>query len=407
MELGSGSGHLGYIEYFLSGGSVFFDFNPMYVYEFYHPPLFHLLAAAIVRCGLILGVEYVQAFENLQYMTFLFSVMTLWLFFRIFQELGLKGKGLTGAVCVTAFHPALYLLAGSINNDGLCLMFMAAAVLCALRWHREPTVKNIILLSLFIILGALTKTNALLTSPAIAFLMLDVLVRNWKIPDVRRKIVRQLFLFGAVTIPLGLSWLICSYIRYGMPFDFTPAALTVGSTQDISGFTVFQRFFGLKDGPLEKLSLQIHSDHKDYNIIIALLKTSVLEEYKLMSWGVEFYGLCLLMAVNAVLAALSFLTLVRLAVNPGKRKIQKLFVIILYMVHMIFYLRFCFEYPKVCSMDFRYITMTVMTGGAALGWYVQEGKKKSAVYILQGVIFCWACLSVLTYAGLGMTPRAW
>ena len=40
MELGSGSGHFGYIEYFLQGGSLLFDFNPMNAYEFYHPPLF-------------------------------------------------------------------------------------------------------------------------------------------------------------------------------------------------------------------------------------------------------------------------------------------------------------------------------------------------------------------------------
>ena len=35
MELGSGSGHFGYIEYFLQGGSLLFDFNPMNAYEFY------------------------------------------------------------------------------------------------------------------------------------------------------------------------------------------------------------------------------------------------------------------------------------------------------------------------------------------------------------------------------------
>ena len=208
MELGSGSGHLGYIEYFLYGGSLLFDFNPMYAYEFYHPPLFHLIAAAFVRCNLALGVEYVQAFENLQYLTWLFSVITLLLFVQIFRELGLKGRGLLAAALVTAFHPAFYLLAGSINNDGLCLLFMAAAIVFTLRWYKARTWKNIMLLSLVIILGALTKSNALLITPAIGFVMLYALVTGWKDAAVRRRLIRQFVIFGVVTVPLGLSWLL-------------------------------------------------------------------------------------------------------------------------------------------------------------------------------------------------------
>lgn len=407
MELGSGSGHFGYIEYFLQGGSLLFDFNPMNAYEFYHPPLFHLTAAAFVRCNLMLGAAYEQAFENLQYLTCFFSAVSLLLFFRIFRELGLKGKGLLAACMLTAFHPSFYLLAGSINNDGLCLMFMAAAVLCTLRWYRDPSLKNILLLSFGIVLGALTKTNALLITPAIAVVMLYVLVKNWKDAVMRGKLLRRFLLFGVITVPLGLSWLLCNYIRFDMPFDFTPAALTTGSTQSVSDYTVFQRLFGLKDGPLEKLSLQIHSEHKDYNIFIALLKTSVLGEYTLMIRGVEFCLLCALMVVNGLLAAVSVPMLLRIVIRPKEQKIEKLFVFLMYAAGMAFYIRFCFEYPKVCSMDFRYIALTAVLGAAAFGWFIQERKgRKSAVLVLAAVII-WSLLSIVSYLGLGFTPRAW
>lgn len=407
MELGSGIGHFGYIEYFLEGGSLPFDFNPMNAYEFYHPPLFHLIAAAFVRCNLLLGVEYVQAFENLQYLTCLFSVVSLFLFFRIFQELGLKEKGLLTACMLAAFHPAFYLLAGSLNNDGLCLMFMAAAVLCTLRWYRDPSLKNILLLSLSIILGALTKTNVLLITPAIAVVMLYVLVKNWKDVPLRRKLLGRILLFGIITVPLGLSWLISNYVLFDMPFDFTPAAMTTGSTQDVSDYTVMERFFGLKDGPLEKLSLQIHGDHKDYNIAIALLKTSVLGEYKLMSWGVEFYILCALMLVNGLLAAFSLPMLLRIAVRQKEQKIQKLFVVLMYIVSVVFYIQFCFKYPKVCSMDFRYISLTAVLGAAAYGWSVQEKRGKKQAGIVFAAAAAWSILSMAGYLGLGLTPRAW
>lgn len=407
MELGSGSGHFGYIEYFLQGGSLLFDFNPMNAYEFYHPPLFHLIAAAFVRCNLMLGTAYEQAFENLQYLTCLFSAVSLLLFFRIFRELGLKGKGLLAACMLTAFHPAFYLLAGSINNDGLCLMFMAAAVLCTLRWYRDPSLKNILLLSLSIVLGALTKTNALLITPAIAAVMLHVLVKNWKDAVMRGKLLRRFLLFGVLTIPLGLSWLLCNYIRFDIPFNFTPAALTTGSTQSVSDYTVLERLFGLKDGPLETLSLQIHSEHKDYNIFIALLKTSVLGEYKLMSRGVEFYLLCALMLVNGLLAAVSVPLLLRTVIRPKEQKVEKLFVFLMYALSMVFYMRFCFLYPKVCSMDFRYIAVTAVLGAAAFGWFVQEKKGKKSADIVLAAVVIWSVLSAAAYLGLGFTSRAW
>lgn len=99
MELGSGQGHLGYIEYFLEGGSLFPDFNPMYRYQFYHPPLSHLLSAAFVRCNLLLGVAYERAFENLQFLSLFYSAVTLFFCYGIFRELKLTGRPFWQPVC--------------------------------------------------------------------------------------------------------------------------------------------------------------------------------------------------------------------------------------------------------------------------------------------------------------------
>ena len=68
LELGCGQGHIGYIEYFLEGGSIFHDFSPVTRYQFYHPPFSHLISAAFVRCSLLLGTPYETAFEQLQYL---------------------------------------------------------------------------------------------------------------------------------------------------------------------------------------------------------------------------------------------------------------------------------------------------------------------------------------------------
>ena len=144
-------------------------------YQFYHPPLSHLLSAAWVRFDLFLGTPYEEAFEHLQCLSLLYSVITLVPFGKILAELGFRGRALLAAYLLAAFHPTFYLFAGSINNDGLCLMFMTGAVLYTLRWYRKQSMGNILLISLFLLGGIWTKQNTFLITPAIGFVFLYVL----------------------------------------------------------------------------------------------------------------------------------------------------------------------------------------------------------------------------------------
>lgn len=404
--LGSGQGHLGYIEYFLEGGQIIHDFDPMTRYQFYHPPLSHLLSAAWVRLNLFLGTPYEEAFERLQCLSLLYSVITLVLFGKILAELGFRGRALLAAYLLAAFHPTFYLFAGSINNDGLCLMFMTGAVLYTLRWYRKQSMGNILLISLFLLGGIWTKQNTFLITPAIGFVFLYVLVKNWKDTALRKDLLIQFLVFGAATVPLGLAWSVYNYIKFGMPFDFTPAALTEFSSQDVGGYTLGQRLFGLKDGPLRQLSVQFRGDFKDYNIGITLLKTSVFGEYILMSWGLEYACLIVLTIVNGILAVFSVPAVLSLGRAGGRELLEKRFVFLLYVITMAFYIRFCFQYPKVCSMDFRYIALTVLTGSAAFGWFIKEHEEKLAAKALVALVVVWSLLSIGCYIGLGITPRA-
>lgn len=406
MDLGSGQGHLGYIEYFLEGGRIFHDFNPMTRYQFYHPPLSHLLSAAFVRCSLLLGTPYEKAFEQLQYLSLVYSVITLIIFYQIYKELGFHGKALLAAYLLVAFHPTFFLFAGSINNDGLCLMFMAGAILYTLRWYQRQSAGNILLIAVFIVGGVWTKLNALLITPAIGIVFLYALIKQWKILARRKSLLVQFSAFGAIVVPLGLGWSVYNYIRFGMPFDFTPAALTTASSQGVGDYSVVQRLFGLKDGPLRQLSVEFKGDLKDYNIGITLLKTSVFGEYILMSWGLEYRCLIALTIVNGVLAVLSVPAVLCLGLKKGNELLEKRFIFLLHVINVVFYIRFCFQYPKVCSMDFRYIALTVLTGSAAFGWYMKEHEEQRIVKALLVLVVVWSLLSIGCYLGMGFTPRA-
>ena len=47
-----------------------------------------------------------------------------------------------------------------------------------------------------------------------------------------------------------------------------------------------------------------------------------------------------------------------------------------YVVNMLFYLSFAYQYPQECSMHFRYIEITLLFPAIALGFALQKTGKK-------------------------------
>lgn len=84
----------------------------------------------------ILGIDYYAAGENVQILTLFYSSICMVISYKIFRQLGLKGRGLVCAVAIVAFCPTFYIMAGSVNNDILSIAFMLAAVLNTLYWYK-------------------------------------------------------------------------------------------------------------------------------------------------------------------------------------------------------------------------------------------------------------------------------
>ncbi len=89
----AGNGHAAYILYLLENGSLP-DFDPREVFQFYHPPLYHTIAALWLKVSDLLSVGWDRATESLQFITLFCSGSCIITTFRIGQELKLKKTGL-------------------------------------------------------------------------------------------------------------------------------------------------------------------------------------------------------------------------------------------------------------------------------------------------------------------------
>jgi len=217
FDFGSGTGHAGYIEHFYNNGFELPDFDPTTKSQFYHPPLHHFLAALWMRILTTFGASYDRAISSIQFLTLFYSCCVMVVCERILDTLNVFKKSKILALALIAFHPSTLLIAGSINNDGLAFLFMLLSIYTAIRWYKDPTLKNILLIALSIGAGMSTKLSAALVAPPIALLFLIKLIKDKK---KRTESIGQFCIFGCVCLPLGLWYSVRNFIKYEVPFNY-------------------------------------------------------------------------------------------------------------------------------------------------------------------------------------------
>ncbi|MCH4238995.1 MAG: glycosyltransferase family 39 protein [Oscillospiraceae bacterium] len=386
-------GHQAYMLYLVTHNFALPDFDPRSVWEFYHPPLHYFLCALWIRLQLQFGTEIETAVENVQFLTLFASCAVLIISYRILRLLHFDGAALVIPFALLCFHPSLMILSGSINNDMLCILLSFAAILYAVRWYQQPTGKNIVLLAACIGFSMMAKSSGALTAPAVAVIFL-IKLRQSK--GHRAALWKQFLLFFAVCIPLGMWWSIYCKMRFGIPFGAV-SGLKPDNPQYVGNYSPAERFFGID---WQHRSVFEHWDWKnhifEYNLFVALLKTSMFDEAWLFHSGSGLKCAQMLFYVNIVIVISSLVCMaaavVRTMCDRHHNRPYATFFLTLYITYLAFYIWFCFKEPYACTQSFRYIVPTVLLGGIGIGTvlkHIRSVPKRSAE------IFTWAA-TILT-----------
>ncbi len=408
FAFGGTKGHSAYIEHFYNNGFSLPNFDPTTRVQFYHPPLHHLLAAMWMRILTTFGMSYSRAVGSLQFLTLFYSSCCMLVSERIFTKLRINGLPKLLAISIVAFHPTFIILAGSVNNDILSILFILLSVYSTLVWYEDPTVKNILYIALSIGLGMSTKLSAALVAIPIALVFLIKLISDKK--NVIENI-RQFCIFGTVCLPLGLWFSIRNNIRFKVPFTYVQR-LSEESDQYIGDKTVFERLFDFSYHPFENVFLNriaTGADFYEYNPFVAIVKTSLFGEYCFK----DIAPYCrILLIMNIIMIVLSLAATLMFVVKKSKQvdKTEKIFLVFFQILMFVYYIKFCFDFPHNCSMDYRYIVPTCILGALFIGASLQQfeidnGKKKALTQTIRIVvtscvaIFCLS--SIFVYIALG------
>ena len=367
----------------------------------YHPPLHYILEGLWLKLLTLRGTEIDRAENYVTVLTLFYSCCVTLVGKKIFDELKMSDAAKNVALALVAFHLTFIILSASYNNDLLSILLLLVALLFALKWYNQPNVKNIIPLALGIGCGMMSKLSAAYIAPAVAVLFILKLITE---KEKRLKLIGQYAAFGAVCVPLGTWWSVYLYTVHDKPFGYV-MKLSDKLDQYIGFRTVSERLFAISHSFSEgiwfaRADKGYTNSFFEYNIPSAILKTSVFGEWDIGKGNgfTEFLAYALFF-LNIAIIAFSLYCMVMLIIkkHPGVSASLKTFLYILWTTIMGLFVKFCFDYPHNCTMDFRYIVPTVVTGAIFIGAYLDICKSKAVKYAVCAVTAAFCLAGSLLY----------
>lgn len=353
-------GHLGYIQYIYQ----YHRLPDGYIKQTYHPPLFHVIGAFVMGIFCDAKGNPELSFEMLQYLNTLFSGIASIYIYRCAKELGCSEKAKVVITAFAAFSPTLMWLGTQLNNDCLMTMFSIMAIFYTIKWDRTEKLSDIVKIALTVAFSMLAKTSGGLIAVGIGLVFLLKLIKNIRTPG---KVIRQLFIFAVICIPLGLCWLIRCNILYDMPFNYV-YRMSTESCQYISDVPVFHRLGLPSYSQLTYVSIDLHNPEFHSNIWAQTVNTLLYDEGLLKHTAmVGVYAEKFFDVLEAITLVVLAGTVIGLCAMKKVELSHKLLLAGVTIVITISYVLFAFKYPFVCTMNGRYLFTGVAASVLAYG----------------------------------------
>lgn len=384
-------GHFGYIGY------IFFNNhlptgNPINYWCFYNPPLFYIISALFMKIQTLFNFTIDQALENLQILSVLYTTIFVIYVYRILKEVNIK-KSIIPLILFVGLSPAIVIMSGSLNNDILSIMLSTMAILYTMKWYKSDSLIDLIKIAITISLAIMTKISAAIIAIAIATVFLIKVIQNRK--NIK-KYIKYFSIFALISLPIGLWFPIKNLILYDIPITYVQS-VDEDNDANISKYSIFERLFLISDGQLNSINVNMSRENAEYNILITTLKSYIVDEQ------FDYENSSTLKVIIPSIFIFSFVILILFIVNlvyvlKNYKEINNvwiLFFLLLFVLEIISYLKFCFDYPFTFTMNFRYIIPTLISYTVITGTACEKNSK--LLKINTSVIVIFILLSIFMF----------
>ena len=378
----NGEGHLGYIYTLYKTYAL-----PKSLHnQFYHPPLWHIMAAIVLKFMVFLVSSIGEAAEGIQILSLLFSQMMIVVVDKICHKLKFSDKYRLITDLLFAVHPTLILFSGSINNDCLLTFLELLIILLLINWYQLPSWKNTILLAIATGLCVMTKANGAVMAIPILFIFICKFIEYFKkdksFKSLFKSFISKIIIFGLISLPIGLWFQVKSIIDFGH-LPKIPAMIFVDN-----GHSFKERFYTLKlEELIENRTVNVTSD---VNLPSFTIKSSIFGEY---IYNINDTLKLFMIFLNLTLICLSIIFTIRYFFTKNKHK-EIIAILITGIIYLAAMYQFNYYYPYNCSMDFRYIAITLLPGILIITYTLNNIKNKYLKIPIDILLFIFTITSI-------------
>lgn len=384
-------GHFGYIGY------IFFNNhlptgNPTDYWCFFNPPLFYIISAIFMKIQTFFNFTIEQGLENLQILSVLYTTIFIIYVYRILKEINIR-KVIIPLILFVGLSPAIVIMSGSLNNDILSIMLSTMAIFYCIKWYESDLVSDLIKIAITISLAIMTKISTAIIAVAIATIFLVKVIQNKN--DIK-KYVKYFSIFALISLPIGLWFPIKNLILYDIPVTYVQS-VDEDNDANISKYSILERLFSVSEGQLDSVNINMSKENAEYNILLTTLKSYIVDEQ------IDYENNSTLKLTIPLIFICSFVILILFVVNlvyilKNYKDINNnwiLFFILLFVLEIISYLKFCFDYPFTFTMNFRYIVPILISYTAITGVACEKNSK--LLIINTSVITMFVLLSIFMF----------
>lgn len=373
--------------------------------QFYHPPLHHILSAGWLKIidGFYKDPSPNNLFEGLQYLTLIYSMLIIYVTYKIFGELKFSKKIKLLLTAVIAFYPSLIILSGSLNNDELCLLLMLWTILRLIKWHKNDSKCNTIILALTTGLCVMTKmVGAIIAFPIIIVFIQKfyTMIKNSK--NKKKTFIKYLFtftLFGLISLPIGLWYIIRNYILFDQNLFYirSPGPADIGNPLYIGHKKLWQRFSPISSQFFTEMSTMYCNPYGNHNVWAYLIKCSIFGEWDLGTSNIIY---TIALSTNVALIVYTLFCIVKNVLPTNKNNIfWKRTLALTWLALFISYIKVNLKLPFGCTMDFRYLFLNLFIGLLFIGFELtnlEKDKKTIFKYLYPILIILFLLLLIST-----------
>ena len=367
-------------------------------YQFYHPPLYHFLAACTMHIsgwlsGKTDGAELIEAAKIVSCMA---SIGVLYQVKEMLKENHLLGRAGNVIMLILACMPNYYLMAGRINNDSLVFFFMVLIVRYTIKWYRNPDYKNTIILALGFGLGIMTKVSCGVMALFTGIVMLIKLYQTVK-EHTYLSMLMKFLVFGSISGILGLWYPVRNLVLFHQPLNYV-APISIDNPVYCGDHSLAERFSLFYDFSGTRALYNNYID--DYNLSGFFFRSAVFGEFEfsVTEWVAHW-----LFVINGLLALAAFAAMIYCLIKVKSHRKVMFGLAFVWLLQVGSFIGFNIQYPFACTMDYRYIPLTTIIGAIFMGICFRYIRQKSGMGYriackgIQAIVLLFAVLSVVMY----------